>query len=78
VVTDGRSDRAFEIGLEQRASALWPRLDRRALRRCAGNAECIVRTVSRRTALPADAIRQVLRVQTLSPVSPEELATWFG
>jgi hypothetical protein len=61
--------------LEQRALALWPRLDRRALRRCAGDAHCLVRVVSRRTTLPADAILSLL----LMPfVTQDEGATWFG
>jgi hypothetical protein len=61
--------------LEQRALALWPRLNRRAMKRCAGDAHCVVRVVSRRTNLPADVILGLL----LMPfVSQDEGATWFG
>ena len=65
--------RASEV--EQRAYALWPRLDRKAIRRCAGDTRCIVAVVSRRTALPPDAIRLLL---VLPSVSRDEGATWFG
>jgi hypothetical protein len=61
--------------LEQRALALWPRLDRRAIRRCAGDAHCVVRVVSRRTALSADAILSLL---LQPPVTQDEGTTWFG
>jgi hypothetical protein len=61
--------------LEERALALWPRLDCKAVRRCAGDAQCVVRVISRRTALPADAILSLL----LMPfVTQDEGATWFG
>ena len=62
-------------GLEQRALLLWPGLDRRSIRRCADDAHCIVRVVSRRTALPAEAI---LRLLLLPSVSQDEGTTWFG
>jgi hypothetical protein len=66
---------AWTSRLEQRALALWPRLDRRAIRRCAGDAYCVVRLVSRRTALPADAILGLL---LLPLVTQDEGTTWFG
>jgi hypothetical protein len=68
-------DRSRAAWLEQRAMALWPRLDRRKVRRCAGDARCIVRVVSRRTTLPADAIWRIL---LLPSISEDEAATWFG
>ena len=61
--------------VERRALALWPRLDRKALRRCAGDTRCIVAMVSRRTTLPSDAIRLLLLVPN---VSRDEGSTWFG
>jgi hypothetical protein len=70
-----RGPDACALELERRASVLRPRLDRPAIRRCAGDAHCIVRAVSRRTALSADAIWRLLH---MPPVSPEEGATWFG
>jgi hypothetical protein len=68
-------DRSAARRIEERALALWPRLDRRAMRRCAGDARCIVRIVSRRTALPADAIWHLLLMPL---VTDEEGAAWFG
>lgn len=68
-------DRSRAAWLEQRALALWPRLDRRKVRRCAGDARCIVRVVSRRTALPADAIWRIL---LLPAVTEDEGRIWFG
>ena len=73
--SNGGTDPARMSRLEQRALVLWPRLDHRAVRRCAGDARCIVRIVARRTTLPADAIRRLLLVP---PVSELEVATWFG
>jgi hypothetical protein len=68
-------DRSRAAWLEERAIALWPRLDRRKVRRCGGDALCIVRVVSRRTALPADAIWRLL----LQPaVTEDEGRIWFG
>ncbi len=61
--------------LEQHALALWPRLNRRAMRRCGDDAHCVARVVSRRTNLPADVILSLL----LMPFVPyDEGATWFG
>jgi hypothetical protein len=65
--------RASEV--EQRALALWPRLDRKAIRRCAGSTRCIVSVVARRTTLPSDAIRLLL---LMPGVSRDEGSTWFG
>jgi hypothetical protein len=68
-------DRSRAAQLEARAMALWPRLDRRKLRRCAGDARCVVRVVSHRTTLPADAIWRLL----FQPrVTEDEGQTWFG
>ena len=66
---------ARESDVEQRALALCPRLDRKAVRRCAGDTRCIVSVVSRRTTLPTEAIWLLL---VLPRVSPDEGATWFG
>ena len=61
--------------LERRALALWPRLDRAALRRCHQDPSRIAALVSRRTSLPPDAIKQML----LMPyVSDDDVSTWFG
>lgn len=68
-------DRSRAAWIEERAMALWPRLDRRKVRRCAGDARCIVRVVSRRTALPTEAILRLLRQP---PVGDEEGRIWFG
>jgi hypothetical protein len=68
-------DRARAAWLEERAIALWPRLDRRKVRRCGGDARCIVRVVSRRTTLPADVIWRIL---LLPLVTEDEGRIWFG
>lgn len=65
--------RASEV--EQRAYAHWPRLDRKAIRRCAGDTRCIVAVVARRTALPSEAIRLLL---LMPGVTRDEGSTWFG
>ena len=59
----------------QRALSIWPRLDQRALSRCACDPQRIARLVSRRTSLPMDAI---LALVTGPTVSPLEVETWFG
>ncbi len=61
--------------LERRALALWPRLDRAALRRCHNNAHRIAALVARRTTMPPEAILSVL---TMPPVADEDVDTWFG
>lgn len=61
--------------LERRALALWPRLDRAALRRCGQDPARIAALVSRRTTLPPEAIKQVL---LMPAVSDDEVSTWFG
>ena len=61
--------------LERRALALWPRLDRAALRRCHQDPARIAALISRRTSLSPDAIKQVLLMPS---VSDDDVATWFG
>lgn len=61
-------------GLARRAQAIWPRLDRRALARCAGDPARITRLVARRTSLPPAVIRAILD-PGLSEVDQE---FWFG
>jgi hypothetical protein len=61
--------------LERRALALWPRLDRAALRRCHDDASRIAALVARRTSLPPEAIRDLL---TMPAVATTEIDTWFG
>ena len=61
--------------LERRALALWPRLDRAALRRCRQDPMRIAELVARRTTMPPEAIRQVL---LMPPVTDDEVRTWFG
>lgn len=63
------------VALERRALALWPRLDRAALRRCRQDPSRIAALISRRTALSPEAIKQVLLMPT---VSDEDVSTWFG
>jgi hypothetical protein len=61
--------------LDRRAMALWPRLDPAALRRCRHDPRRIAVLVSRRTAMPLEAIYQVL---TMPAVEDDEIETWFG
>ena len=61
--------------LERRALALWPRLDRAALRRCHQDPARIAALISRRTLLSPEAIKQVLLMPS---VSDDEVSTWFG
>jgi hypothetical protein len=75
MATSGVPDSTRASRIQRRALALWPRLDRKAVRRCGDDALCIVRVVSRRTSLPAEAI---LRLLTIPPITDDEGATWFG
>jgi hypothetical protein len=61
--------------LERRALALWPRLDRAALRRCRQDPARIAALIARRTALSPETIKQVL---LMPAVSDEDVSTWFG
>jgi len=61
--------------LERRALALWPRLDRAALRRCRQDPARIAALISRRTTLSPESIKQVL---LMPEVSDEDVSTWFG
>jgi len=61
--------------LERRAMALWPRLDRAALRRCHNDARRIAALVARRTTMPPEAIVAVL---TMPRVADDDIGTWFG
>jgi hypothetical protein len=58
----------------RRALLRWPRLDQRALARCAGDAACIASLVARRTNLPPETIRAIL----VSPETEVEREFWFG
>ena len=60
--------------LKERALALWPRLDRRALRRCADDPVRIARLVARRTMLPPETIVAILG----SGVTDRDRELWFG
>jgi hypothetical protein len=61
--------------LERRALALWPRLDRAALRRCRNDAHRIAALVARRTTMPPEAIFTLL---TMPRVADDDIGTWFG
>jgi hypothetical protein len=58
-----------------RALSIWPRLDRRALSRCACDPERIAGVVARRTSLPIEAILALILGPSVRPVDVE---TWFG
>ena len=61
--------------LIERALAIWPRLDRRALRRCACDPKRMAALISRRTRLPPEAILNMLLA---SPLTRAEAEYWFG
>ena len=61
--------------IERRALALWPRLDRAALRRCKNDARRIAALVARRTTMPPEAILNML---TMPRVADDDIDTWFG
>jgi hypothetical protein len=65
----------WESALERRALALWPRLERRALRRCGHDPTKIAELVARRTSLPPEAIVRILLVPQ---TTEDEIGTWFG
>ena len=60
--------------LVRRALAMWPRLDRRALARCAGDPDALAAHVARRTKLPPETIRAILD----PPVGDLDGELWFG
>ncbi len=60
--------------LARRALAIWPRLDPRALARCADNPTSLAAHVARRTNLPLETIRAIL----VPPVGEAEGQLWFG
>ena len=64
-----------DLSLDRRALALWPRLDRAALRRCRHDPARIAALISRRTTLPPECIKQVLLMPS---VTDEDVETWFG
>lgn len=70
-----RTDAAASGALERRALALWPRLDLAALRRCRHDPHRITALVARRTAMPPEAILQLL---TMPAVADDDIGTWFG
>lgn len=61
----------------QRALALWPRLDRDALRRCHDDPDRLVALIARRTTLDPGAIRRILERPDGS-VTDEDRSLWFG
>ena len=60
--------------LEERALAVWPRLDRRSLSRCRGDVARIANYVARRTRLAPETIRAILD----PGLSEIERESWFG
>ena len=72
---DGSNRSEGQGALERRALALWPRLDRAALRRCRNDARRIAALVARRTVMPPEAILNVL---TMPRVADDDIGNWFG
>ena len=72
----GSSVRSEGIGaLERRALALWPRLDKTALRRCGNDPSRIAALISRRTSMPPE---QILQVLVMTTPSRDDAESWFG
>lgn len=67
---DGGTCRYYE-----RALAIWPRLDRRALTRVACDPHRIARVVARRTSLSIEAILALIMGPMVGPI---DVQTWFG
>ena len=61
--------------LRRRALAIWPRLDRAALRRAGEDVDRVASIVERRSSLPRESIIGILR---MPEVTDDEAATWFG
>jgi hypothetical protein len=61
--------------MAERAVAIWPRLDRRALAACGSDARCLATYVARRTSLPLETIVAILEQPEQVTV---EASNWFG
>jgi hypothetical protein len=61
--------------LERRVLSIWPRFDRRAIRRANHDPRRVAAMVGRRTRLPEEAI---LRLLTMPALSDDDVDTWFG
>jgi hypothetical protein len=60
----------------ERALSIWPRLDRKALSRCACDPNRIVRLVARRSSLPIEAVLALLIGPTASPLEIGSVLSW--
>ncbi|MFN8620873.1 MAG: hypothetical protein U0869_09040 [Chloroflexota bacterium] len=65
--------RSTSHALARRALALWPRLDREALRRCRDDPRRIASLVARRTPLSIETIVSMLVAAQLTADEPREL-----
>jgi hypothetical protein len=59
-----------------KAKAAWPRLDRRALRRCGDDPRRIANIVAHRTSLPRGVVLEILGAKPV--LSREDDEFWFG
>lgn len=66
--------------VNERALALWPRLDRRVLRRCDGDPRRIAAYVERRTSLTREAILTLLvgGYEAAPAIRSLDVDLWFG
>ncbi len=71
----GADQDRIRLRLRERALAVWPGLDRRALFRCGADARRIARYVSRRTKLTQEAVLSILLGSGVTEVERE---SWFG
>jgi hypothetical protein len=72
---EGAHGSAWGPEVDRQALAVWPRLGRRALRRCGHDPRRVAALVSRRTSMPPEVIVSLL---TMPTVSRDEAITWFG
>jgi hypothetical protein len=72
---EDRTETPWGPEIDRQALAMWPRLGRRALRRCCHDPRRIATLVSRRTSIPPEVIVAIL---TMPAVSRDEAVTWFG
>jgi hypothetical protein len=71
-VSELRPSSIRESDPDDRALAIWPGLDRKALARCHHDRHRIARLVARRTSMPLDSILALLSVTDI------DREFWFG
>ena len=73
VVDERAARRAARAAVIERATAIWPRIDRRVLASWNGDPRRLAHYLARRTVLPEERI-----LEMLEPPMRDEATTWFG